>query len=127
MLDNANLIAFLATARPDDSRKFFEKTLGLLFQGETPHTLVFDVNGTLLRVDKVDKLTPASHPAVGFQVTDIVTEARRLTAAGIPMMKVPDREQDGDGIWARPDGTLMAWFQDPDGNIISLSQLTQTW
>jgi len=122
MLENGSLIAFLATTRPAECRSFFEEKLGLIYQGETPHSLIFDANGTMLRIDKVERHVPASNPAVGWEVSNIVNTARGLTEKGVPMLTVPGRTQDSDGIWARPDGTLMAWFKDPDGNILSLSE-----
>ncbi len=122
MLESANVVAFLATARPADCRRFYQETLGLISLGEDPHTLMFDCNGTTLRIQKLKTVTPGVHTALGWQVSDLVRELRHLHARGVVPVRYEGLEQDRDGVWTAPDGTLLAWFRDPDGNILSLSE-----
>lgn len=122
MLESLNLIAFLSTSRPADSREFYQQKLGMLFMGEDPNFLIFDSNGTVLRIQKVGSYTPGPQTALGWEVSDLVHEVEELRAAGIPMLRRSGLEQDQQGIWTAPDGTMVVWFQDPDGNVLTLSE-----
>jgi catechol 2,3-dioxygenase-like lactoylglutathione lyase family enzyme len=122
MLENANLIAFLATANPVECRKFYHETLGLLFMGEDANTLIFDSNGTILRVQKGRTAPPSPQTALGWEVQDIVNHVRRLAASGVAAVRYNGLEQDRDGIWTGRDGTMVAWIRDPDGNVLYLSE-----
>lgn len=124
MLESANVVAFLATAKPDVCRKFYHETLGLLFVGDDGQSLVFDSNGTTVRVQKVPQVTPAARTTIGWEVSDVVHAVRTLTSLGIRFERFPNIDQDRDGIWTAPTGTLVAWFRDPDGNLLSLSEHT---
>jgi catechol 2,3-dioxygenase-like lactoylglutathione lyase family enzyme len=122
MLETANLIAFLATARPDESRRFYQETLGLISLGEDAHTLLFDCNGITLRIQKLKSVTPGSHTALGWQVSDLVREIHALATKGVSFLRYDGLEQDRNGIWTSPTGSQVAWFKDPDGNVLSLTE-----
>jgi catechol 2,3-dioxygenase-like lactoylglutathione lyase family enzyme len=122
MLENANLIAHLATARPAEARRFYQETLGLLFMGEDAQTLIFDSNGIVLRIQKVPSGSPSPVTALGWEVSDLVRDIHDLTAKGVSFLRVPGLNQDRDAIWTAPTGTLVAWFKDPDGNVLSMSE-----
>jgi len=119
---NAKLIAFVATKNAAVARKFYTETLGLKFVSDDPFATVFDVNGTMLRVQKVNELTPARHTALGWAVPDIAARVKELTEAGIHFERFVGLPQDKLGIWTSPSGAKIAWFKDPDGNILSLTQ-----
>jgi catechol 2,3-dioxygenase-like lactoylglutathione lyase family enzyme len=122
-LSNNELIAFLATRDPARSKEFYEQTLGLpLVSDELPFALVFDVCGTMLRVTPVKELTPASHTVLGWKVPDIAAAAQALHRAGVVFQRYLGMEQDELGIWTSPGGAKVAWFKDPDGNTLSISQ-----
>ena len=122
-LGDNELIAFIATRNPARSKEFYEQTLGLpLVSDELPFALVFDVCGTMLRVTPVKELTPAPYTVLGWKVPDIVASAEALQRAGVVFERYPGLEQDESGIWTSPGGAKVAWFKDPDGNTLSISQ-----
>jgi catechol 2,3-dioxygenase-like lactoylglutathione lyase family enzyme len=123
MLNTASLIAFIATTDPARARAFYETILGLPLVGDEPSALVFDSNGTMLRVQKVQSVLPAPYTSLGWTVQDISSEIRALTGRGVTFEKFPGLSQDDQGICTFPDGTQVAWFKDPDGNLLSLTQL----
>jgi catechol 2,3-dioxygenase-like lactoylglutathione lyase family enzyme len=122
-LRDQSMIGFVATSDPDRAKKFYRDTLGLpLVSEELPFALVFDANGTTLRVTVVKQVTLAGYTVLGWKVPDIVAAAKALLSAGVRFERYPGMEQDGLGIWSSPAGTKVAWFKDPDGNTLSISQ-----
>ncbi|MEP7342703.1 MAG: VOC family protein [Acidobacteriota bacterium] len=115
-------MTFVATKSPDSARDFYEKALALQFISDTPFALVFDLNGTMLRVQKVQEHTPANHTVLGWEVADIVAEIKDLTERGVHFERYEWMEQDEIGVWLAPGGAKIAWFKDPDGNVLSLTQ-----
>jgi len=122
MLDNANLIAFLATSRPEESRQFYREKLGLLFVEDDNNHIVFDSNGTLLRIQRVSSFTPSGLVALSWEVDNLLAEVASLKSQGVKFERFADLEQDANDIWIAYDGTMVAWFKDPDGNLLSLSE-----
>jgi len=122
MLTRARLMAFAATAKPDEARRLYAEVLGLPLTEESAFALVFDVAGTMLRVQKVAAFVPAGHTALGWQVDDIRGTIHKLVQRGIRMERFDGLPQDESGVWTTPDGAGVAWFKDPDGNILSLTQ-----
>ena len=122
MLRACNLIAFVATTDPARARAFYEETLGLRFVADEPHALVFDAHATMLRVQKVKQHTPAPHTLLGWEVADIAAKVRALAGKGVTFEKYDFLQQDELGIWSPGGGARIAWFKDPDGNLLSLTQ-----
>ncbi|MEP7356948.1 MAG: VOC family protein [Anaerolineales bacterium] len=122
MLNTASLIAFIATADPARARAFYETILGLEFVSDEPSALVFTSNGTMVRMQKVQSASPAPYTALGWSVQDIGLEVEALTTRGLTFERFPGLPQDDRGICTFPDGTQVAWFKDPDGNLLSLTQ-----
>ena len=123
MLSDQPLVAFVATADPVRARAFYETTLGLKLIQDAPYALVFDANGTRLRVAKVGAVTPATYPVLGWQVSDIVAQVNDLAGRGVGFERFPGITQDALGIWATDDGDRVAWFKDPDDNVLSVTEL----
>lgn len=121
-LNSGNLIAFSATTNPALAKLFYSGTLGLSFVEESPFALVYEVNRTMLRVQKVDRIAPSGYTTLGWEVGDIRSTVERLMKKGVHFEKYPGLDQDDSGIWTTPDGAYVAWFKDPDGNILSLTQ-----
>ena len=116
-------MAFAATANPAKAKAFYAGTLGLRLVADDGFALVFDVHGTMLRVTTVQKVAVAPYTVLGWQVDDIAAAAAELKAAGVEFQRYPGMQQDALGIWDAPGGAArVAWFQDPDGNILSISQ-----
>jgi catechol 2,3-dioxygenase-like lactoylglutathione lyase family enzyme len=123
MLGTCPAIAFTLTTDPDRARAFYESVLGLAFLRQDDYALVFDANGTQLRVSMTPAHTPAEHPVLGWAVADIAATVRGLVAAGVQFERYPFLEQDALGIWTSPDGAAkVAFFKDPDGNVLSLTE-----
>jgi predicted enzyme related to lactoylglutathione lyase len=88
-----------------------------------PFALVFDANGTMLRVATVRELTPDPFTVLGWDVQSIETTVDKLAAAGVEMLRFPGmNDSEPRGIWTAPSGARIAWFKDPDGNALSVTQ-----
>lgn len=122
-LSDQSIIGFVATSDPDRAKKFYRDTLGLpLVSEQPPFALVFDAHGTMLRVTMVKEVVSAGYTVLGWQVPDIVAAASALSQAGVQFERYPGMQQDELGIWSSPSGASLAWFKDPDGNTLSISQ-----
>lgn len=117
-------ISFIATDTPEAARNFYGETLGLSLTEHSPYALVFADGDSTLRVQIVPSLTPAAHTVHGWQVTDIAADIAALTAKGVTFLRFEHMPQDASGIWTTPDGHQIAWFKDPCGNTLSLTQFT---
>jgi catechol 2,3-dioxygenase-like lactoylglutathione lyase family enzyme len=115
-------ILFLATANAERSRAFYERVLGLEFVADEPPAMVFKVGHSMLRIQKVEHVHVAPYTALGWGVSDVRGTIRALREAGVAFSRFEGMDQDGDGIWQSPSGALVAWFQDPEGHILSLTQ-----
>jgi catechol 2,3-dioxygenase-like lactoylglutathione lyase family enzyme len=122
VLNSSKLIGFVATAKADEARRFYSEALGLPLIDEGPYALVFDANGTKVRVQKVAAVTPAGYTALGWAVEDIDQAIDELTGRGVRFERFEGVSQSESGVWRTPDGSGVAWFRDPDGNILSLTQ-----
>jgi catechol 2,3-dioxygenase-like lactoylglutathione lyase family enzyme len=122
MLGHSPIITFVATTKPEAARRFYEGVLGLPFVADEPFALVFDANGVMLRVFKMDTLMPAPHTVLGWSVAHIEATLDALVARGLVFERFPPMAQDARGIWTSPTGARVAWFKDPDGNVLSLTQ-----
>jgi catechol 2,3-dioxygenase-like lactoylglutathione lyase family enzyme len=122
MLSSASIMAFSATKNPDKAKAFYQDTLKLKLTGDEPFALVFDVSGTMLRVSKVQELTPAPFTVLGWKVKDIAAEIRELKSRGVTFEFFQGFPQDDLAIWTSPSGAKVAWFKDPDGNLLSLTE-----
>lgn len=122
MLKNSKVISFIATARPQDAKAFYKDVLRLALRSEDKFAIVFDLGQGSLRVTPVEALVPAPFTVLGWEVEDIRKEAKVLGEFGVAFEKFPGLEQDKAGVWTAPGGAMVAWFKDPDGNILSLTQ-----
>ncbi len=125
MLASRDIVAFVPTKDPARARAFFEGVLGLSVVDSDGFALVLDANGVMVRVvdvSMVKSYAPASFTILGWQVDDIESAARGLGGRGVAFERYDGLPQDELGIWAAPGGAKVAWFKDPDGNILSISQ-----
>jgi catechol 2,3-dioxygenase-like lactoylglutathione lyase family enzyme len=116
-------MAFLATADGRRARAFYEGTLGLRVTSDDDFALALDAGGTMLRVQKVERVEAPPHTALGWEVPDIAAAVESLVARGVRFARYAGMTQDARGVWRSPSGARVAWFADPDGNILSLTQL----
>lgn len=124
ILGTSELVAFTATTDPAKARAFYEGVLGLrLISDEAPFALVFDAHGTMLRVTTVHEHHPDTFTVLGWQVEAIVKTVERLSAAGVELLRYPGLNDTApDAIWTSPSGARIAWFHDPDRNVLSVTE-----
>ena len=122
MLRSSNIVSFVATKKPELARKFYDEIIGLKLVYEDPFAIVFDANGIMLRVSKGSNSKPVGHTVLGWDVKNIRAEVKTLLKRGVSFERFPGLEQDGLGVWSAPSGAKVAWFKDPDGNLLSLTQ-----
>ena len=124
ILGGSKLVAFVPTTDPIKAQAFYGGVLGLrLAEDDSPFALVFDANGTMLRVTTVAEHHPDPFTVLGWDVESIDSAVKRLNMAGVEFLRYPGlNENDPQGIWTSPSGARIAWFHDPDGNVLSLTQ-----
>jgi catechol 2,3-dioxygenase-like lactoylglutathione lyase family enzyme len=122
MLESSALVAFVATTDLDRARAFYGGVLGLALVEEGPYACVFDAQGTQLRVTPVTEVIPAPYTVLGWAVDAIDATVRALRAAGVRFERFAGMDQDDTGVWSAPGGAKVAWFCDPDRNVLSVTQ-----
>jgi catechol 2,3-dioxygenase-like lactoylglutathione lyase family enzyme len=115
-------MAFLATTDATRARTFYEDVLGLRLVSDDPFALVYDAQGTELRIQKVERFAPQPHTALGWEVGSIDVVVREIVARGGRFERYPSLVQDEAGIWKAPSGARIAWLKDPDGNLLSFTE-----
>lgn len=122
-LGKYNIIGFITIVNVDRAKEFYRDTLGLrLLSEEPPYALVFDANGIMLRLGMGKERAPAPGTVLGWQVPDASAAVRDLEQSGISFERYDQLKQDAQGIWTAPTGAKVAWFKDPDGNTLSISE-----
>ena len=122
MLGAINIVAFVPTRDSGKARAFYEGVLGLRFIKDDGFALVLDANGIMVRVAKAPEFKPAPFTILGWQVTGIEKVVSALQEKGVHFEILGFLEQDKLGIWTAPSGDKVAWFKDPDGNVLSVSE-----
>ncbi len=122
MLTSGKMIGFVPTTDSKRARDFYEGKLGFQFVSDDQFALVIQAGDNMIRVAKAGKFTPAPFTVLGWEVTKIEDEVRALVARGVVFEKYPFVEDQETGIWVTPNGDKVAWFKDPDGNVLSLSE-----
>jgi catechol 2,3-dioxygenase-like lactoylglutathione lyase family enzyme len=122
MLARQKLVAFGATTDGARAARFYGETLGLSVRSDDAFALVLEANGVELRLQKVDALTPQPFTVLGWQVADVDATLDELARRGVRFERYPGLEQDSRGVWRAPSGARVAWFKDPDGNLLSIAQ-----
>lgn len=122
-LATINPIAFIPTNNTAAARTFYEQTLGLTFVSSDDFALVFRVGPTqtMLRIVRTGPFTPQPFTIFGWEVPDVYAAVAELAAKGIEFLRFPSLQQDAHGVWTAPGGAHVAWFNDPDGNALSVS------
>jgi catechol 2,3-dioxygenase-like lactoylglutathione lyase family enzyme len=123
-----NMVGFLVVDDAEKAKAFYGDVLGFRFMSEDEYALVFDANGTMLRINKGRDFKPAQGTVLGWAVENIYAAIRELTSRGLQFeqFNLPFMKQDEHGVWTPPGGDRVAWFRDPAGNVLSISQHIQT-
>jgi catechol 2,3-dioxygenase-like lactoylglutathione lyase family enzyme len=123
MLGDADAVAFVSTTDAARATAFYGDVLGLALVEQTPFACVFATPNAELRVTIVSELSPAPYTVLGWRVADVEAGARALRAAGVQALRYEGMEQDELGIWTSTSGARVLWFHDPDGNVLSITQM----
>jgi catechol 2,3-dioxygenase-like lactoylglutathione lyase family enzyme len=122
MLESAKLVGFIGTTNYDRAREFYEGRLGCKLESTSQFAMAMRLGDHQIRIVKIQDFVPVQNTVLGWEVSDIEAVVRWLQSRGVELEKyafVQDREL---GIWTTPDGNKVAWFKDPDGNVLSVSQ-----
>ena len=122
MLASMNMVGFLLTKDYDQARAFYEGKLGFKFVSLDQFALVMQAGKSMIRIVKVPTFTPLKSTVLGWKVGDIEAMVDWLTKRGVAFEKYPFVQDKDRGIWTAPGGSKVAWFKDPDGNVLSVSQ-----
>ena len=122
MLAASRIIGFVPTKDSKKAREFYEGKLGFHFVSDDPFALVMRAGETMIRVSKAKDFTPAPYTVLGWEVQKIETTVGWLKDRGVVFEKYPFVQDQELGIWTAPTGDKVAWFKDPDGNVLSVSQ-----
>lgn len=120
--DSGKIVGFVPTVQPEKARSFYEGVLGLPLISADSFAAVFDANGTMLRVTRVAEFKPAPFTILGWEVSDVSRTVLDLREQGVRFEKYEGMDQNEHGIWTSPNGAKVAWFKDPDGNVLSVTQ-----
>jgi catechol 2,3-dioxygenase-like lactoylglutathione lyase family enzyme len=125
-LGKYNIIGFVSIVDVPRAIDFYRDTIGLrLVSEEPPFALVFDANGIMLRLGMAKELPQAHGTVLGWQVPEIAATVKNLQQAGVRFERFGGMDQDELGIWTSPSGAKVAWFKDPDGNILSVTEFPE--
>jgi len=122
MLETCDVIAFASTTDILRAREFYEGRLGLRVIEVNAYACVFDAHGTMLRITAAAEVAHPGYTVLGWRVADIDDAITRLTSGGVVFTRYESMDQDARGVWTTPNGDQIAWFTDPDGNVLSLTE-----
>jgi len=122
MLASGKMVGFLLTKDYDQAKAFYENKLGFEFISLDQFALVMKIGGYMVRISKVPDFTPARNTVLGWEVEDIEAVVAWLKERGVALEKYPFIQDQELGIWIAPTGNKVAWFKDPDGNVLSVSR-----
>ena len=124
VLTKADIMGFVASAKPDEAKNFYSGILGLELLEDNGYSLVFAVNKTLtLRVQLVEQSVPQQSTVFGWKVADIEEAVAALSERGVKFEAIGLPSQAANGVTTFENGDKVAWFKDPDGNTLSIAQL----
>ena len=122
MLSKYPLVGFIPTTDAKRARQFYVDVLKLQFVADDHFALVVKAGASTIRIVRLEKFTPAPFTILGWEVSDIAAAVGEMVSGGVSFLRYPPLPQDDLGIWTAPSGGRVAWFHDPDGNILSVSQ-----
>jgi catechol 2,3-dioxygenase-like lactoylglutathione lyase family enzyme len=119
----ARPISFILTRDRARAVQFYRDVLGLAVVSEDAFATVIDIGGVQMRLTPIPDHAPSPHTVLGWNVPDMQASVQALSARGVTFEVYPGFGQDAHGVWTSPDGAAkVAWFKDPDGNLLSLTQ-----
>ena len=125
MLSEPQITAFVSTIQPEISKQFYRDILGLQIVTEDAYAIELKGNGAMLRITTVQELKPQPFTVLGFKIEQIELQVKSLSDKGVKFEKYDHFDQNDLGIWTSPSKAKVAWFKDPDGNLISVTEYPQ--
>jgi catechol 2,3-dioxygenase-like lactoylglutathione lyase family enzyme len=123
MLASSKMVGFVPTRDSQRAREFYEGKLGFEFISDDPFALVVRAGNNKVRVAKVPQdFKPVAFTILGWEVQSIERVVAWLKGRGVVFEKYPFIQDPELGIWTAPGGDRVAWFKDPDGNVLSVAQ-----
>ncbi len=122
MLNSAKIVGFVPTTDYEQARTFYEGKLGFEFVSLDPFALVMQTGSHKIRITKIPNFKPLQGTILGWEVEDVEAVALWLRDRGVELEKYPFVQDQVLGIWTTPNGDKVAWFKDPDGNVLSISK-----
>ena len=122
MLATSDVIAFASTTDLARARAFYETALGLPVVDENAYVCVLNAHGTMLRITAVAEVARPGYTVLGWRVADIRQSVAQLESRGVMFARYDGMGQDAQGVWTTPSGDRIAWFRDPDENVLSLTE-----
>lgn len=122
MLGSATITVLVGTAKPEAAKAFYGDTLGLKFLSEDQFAAIFQGKNLNIRLSTTPAVVPAPYAILAFDVPDMAAAVDALAAKGVVFARFGFLPQDAKGVWSAPDGTKVAWFHDPDLNLLSIVQ-----
>jgi catechol 2,3-dioxygenase-like lactoylglutathione lyase family enzyme len=116
------MVGFIPSHDLNRSKFFYTQVLGFRAKGTDPFALVLDAHGDTIRVVSLQGFKPASYTVLGWAVSNISKVVAELRKKGVIFQRYDGMKQDAHGVWRAPGGSLVAWFKDPDGNVLSVTQ-----
>jgi len=124
MLTDKTVKAFVVTNNAGAAKKFYNQVLGFNFLTEDDYGLEFQMSNSVLRVSITtnENALPQKHTVLGWCVPNIYESVEFLKSKGVKFEKFDFLQQDVKDVWKAADGTMVAWFKDPNGNLLSIDQ-----
>ena len=123
LTSDGTVTAFLYTTDIERCLAWYRDVIGLPAHGRDDYGAFLRSGSTLVRISALPEHRASAHPVLGWDVADIRTAAEDLRGKGVSFIMYDGMGQDEFGIWRSPEGeTRLAWFADPDGNVLSLSE-----
>lgn len=123
MLQDPKITAFLPTTDSKKSKEFYTNILGLNLVSEDNFALEFEGMGSVLRITIVREFQPHPFTVLGFKIENIEQQVTALLHKNVTFERFNELDQDDLGIWTSPGSARIAWFKDPDGNLLSLTEV----
>ena len=121
MLDDAAFVGFIPVRDLDSAQEFYCGVLGLRALERSPVAVVVDTGSGTVRLTAVPEFRPQPFTVAGWLVSDMSSTVAALAEAGVSMQRYEGMVQDERGVWTAPSGDRVAWFTDPDGNVLSVT------